>query len=500
MGKGKSILALIAAVLLGIAGGCGLAMSGDYNLVVRLLASAFLLVPAFFLSKYGFGKLRVGEGSRASAVRTWAAWGAAKQALSVLLVCALVGVGVGFDDQTKANATADKAAQEQLAEEAAVDDVSVQEKAPSASASADKKSGNTSGSAASAPSAVKGTLKVHFLNVGQGDSEFLELPDGKTMLIDAGTADAASAVVGYVQNLGYSTIDYVVATHPHADHIGGMAAVFGAFKVGEVWAPRKSHDTKTFEDFLDAVAAQGLSINAATAGKKMLSANGCEVAILSPKEGASYDDLNDWSAILKITFGSQTFLFTGDASSSVISGANAGHLDVLKVGHHGSKTSTTNSLVAALQPKFAVIEVGAGNSYGHPTSQALNALANNGVTVYRTDTDGTCVATCDGSTTTWDTGIAMPYSAASAAAASQSGSSSASKSEASASSASQGGGAGSSGQSSGGSGDAVVYKTRTGECYHRAGCSSLKKSSFETTVAAAKAEGLRPCKNCKPPE
>lgn len=495
MEKGKSILALVAAVLLGIAGGCGLTMSGDYHLIVRLLASVILLVPAFFLSKYGFGALRVGEGSRASALRAWSAWGGAKQALSVLLVCALVGAGVGFDGQTKASATANQAAQEQPAKEDAADDSSAQKEASSASASASaatKKQSETTSDSAAPASSAEGTLKVHFLDVGQGDSEFLELPDGKTMLIDAGTADAASAVVGYVQNLGYSTIDYVIATHPHADHIGGMAAVFGAFKVGEVWAPKKSHDTKTFEDFLDAVAAQGLSINTATAGKKVLSANGCEVAVLSPKEGASYDDLNDWSVVLKVAFGSQTFLFTGDASSSVISAASVGHVDVLKVGHHGSKTSTTNSLVAALQPKFAVIEVGAGNSYGHPTSQALNALANNNVTVYRTDTDGTCVATCDGSATTWETGVTTPHSAAFSTAASQSQSGS--------SSASQSGGAASGSQSPGGSGDVVVYKTRTGECYHRAGCSSLKKSSFETTVAAAKAEGLRPCKNCKPPE
>ena len=251
----------------------------------------------------------------------------------------------------------------------------------------------------------EGTLRVHYLDVGQGDSEFLELPDGKTMLIDAGVADAAPTVVDYVRKLGYSRIDYVVATHPHADHIGGMATVLKAFDVGEVWAPRASANTKTFEKFLDTVASKGLSINTAEAGKVLLDEGGCEAAILSPRSGASYEDLNDWSVVLKVVYGKRAFLFTGDASTEVIDAAHAGAVDVLKVGHHGSRSSTTKALIASLGPEAAVIEVGANNDYGHPTKQALNALSDNGVTIYRTDEDGTCVAMCDGSAITWMTHV-----------------------------------------------------------------------------------------------
>lgn len=250
---------------------------------------------------------------------------------------------------------------------------------------------------------ASGTLKAHFIDVGQGDSEFLELPDGKTMLIDAGEWDQADTVKSYIKKLGYSKIDYVVATHPHSDHIGAMADVIKAFDIGEFWAPKVSHNTSTYEKMLDAIADKGLQINTATRGKSIYNAQGCSIEILSPFENTDYDNLNDWSVILKVVFGSDSLLFTGDASSSVIDTAQAGQVNVLKVGHHGSKTSTTNELVSSLSPQWAVIEVGADNDYGHPTKKALNALEKYKVTVYRTDFNGTCVATCDGSSISWTT-------------------------------------------------------------------------------------------------
>lgn len=137
------------------------------------------------------------------------------------------------------------------------------------------------------------TLTAHFIDVGQGDSEFLELPDRKTLLIDAGEWDQANTVKSYIKNLGYSRIDYVVATHPHSDHIGGMAEVLQSFDIGEVWAPKVTHTTKTYEHFLEAVADKGLKINATTRGTSIYDEQDCSIKILSPFLNADYDDLND---------------------------------------------------------------------------------------------------------------------------------------------------------------------------------------------------------------
>ncbi len=338
-----------------------------------------------------------------------------------------------------------------------------------------------------------GSLSVHFIDVGQGDSEFVELPTGETMLIDAGESSEAQTVVAYVKSLGYSSIDYVVATHPHSDHIGGMPEVFSAFDVGEVWAPVITHDTQTFESFLDAVDAEGLSINTATAGKQIATGNGMTIDILSPADGASYEDLNDWSAIIELTFGDESFLFCGDAGADVISAANAGDIDVLKVGHHGSDTSTTPALVSSLSPEYAVISCGAGNSYGHPHQEALDALS--AVTVYRTDVDGTVVAKSDGHTVEWQTGATEPRATASAAQQAETESSIAATPEEEPAQESVEESQPAASSSSG----ITVYITRTGEKYHLDGCSSLSKSKIPVSLEEAKARGYEPCKRCNPP-
>lgn len=250
---------------------------------------------------------------------------------------------------------------------------------------------------------ITGEFVSHFLDVGQGDSEFLELPDGKTMLIDTGEYDQAQTVSDYIADLGYKKIDYLVATHPHSDHMGAMADIIKSFEIGEIYAPKVSHNTKTYENFLDAVASKGLQINAAVRGMTIYDTNNLKIEILSPYENTDYDDLNDWSVILRVTFGSNIFLYTGDASTSVTQKADAGKIDVLKVGHHGSKTSTNNKLVKTLSPKWAVIEVGANNDYGHPHTSALKALQKHGVTIYRTDQNGTCTAISDGTNIMWKT-------------------------------------------------------------------------------------------------
>ena len=394
-------------------------------------------------------------------VDKWMKWPLAGKIASVLVVLAIIGGIAGSGGGNDAPEPADQApAAEQVSEPA-------QEQEE--------------------PQGPEGTLTAHFIDVGQGDSEFLELPDGRTMLIDAGESSEGSTVVGYIRSLGYSDIDYVVATHPHSDHIGGMPAVFGAFEVGEVWAPAVTHDTQAFEAFLDAVDAEGLSINAATAGKTVYDASGCTVDVISPTDGASYDDLNDWSAILEVEFGDETMLFTGDAGSGIISSAKPGDVDVLKVGHHGSDTSTTASLVSSLSPEYAVISCGAGNSYGHPHQSTLEALSS--ATVYRTDVDGTVVATTDGSSIEWRTGATAPRENAQAQAEAE-----AAAAAAAAATASQ-----AQNQDDGGSSGVTVYITKSGEKYHLDGCSSLRKSKIPVSLEDAKARGYEPCKNCNPP-
>lgn len=234
--------------------------------------------------------------------------------------------------------------------------------------------------------------KVHFIDVGQGDSELVELPNGQTMLIDAGTPQSGNQVANEIKSLGYSRIDYLVATHPHADHIGGMAEVINSFDIGEIYMPKVSTTTATYENLLYAIAAKGLSIHTAKAGVTIAADNTFSVQIISPMLD-DYADINDWSAIIRYNTASKNVLFTGDAGKDVIRDANPGKIDVLKVSHHGSRTGTDEALATELSPAYAVISCGLNNSYGHPHEEALDALK--GTHLYRTDLQGTIDMTID---------------------------------------------------------------------------------------------------------
>ena len=241
----------------------------------------------------------------------------------------------------------------------------------------------------------EGELRVSFVDVGQGDSEFIELPNGETLLIDAGTNETGADVVNYIESLGYSSIDYVVGTHPHEDHIGGLDDVIRTFDVESVYMPKVTADTKTFEDVLDAVAEKGLSINTAKAGVSIVDGEDLSVKMLAPVLD-EYDNTNDYSAVIKVVYGDTSFLFTGDAeeyAESLITGDVDS--DVLKVGHHGSSTSTGEAFLERVSPSYAVISCGLGNSYGHPHTETIEKLG--GIPVFRTDEMGTIVATSDGS-------------------------------------------------------------------------------------------------------
>lgn len=243
-----------------------------------------------------------------------------------------------------------------------------------------------------------GQMKVHIINVGQGDSILIQFHNGQTMLIDAGPDDS---VLSYLNQQGIKKINYLVATHPHADHIGGMAAVIRTFDIEKVYMPRVSHTSKTYENVLLAIKSKGLRISSAKAGVTILDQNGLKANFVAPCS-SSYDNLNNYSAVIKIRHGNTSFLLTGDAEAESEQQMLSSNLkaDVLKVGHHGSNSSTTSSFIKAVSPKYAVISCGAGNQYGHPHQEVLSRLSSAGVKIYRTDTNGTVIFTSDGKTLT----------------------------------------------------------------------------------------------------
>lgn len=250
-----------------------------------------------------------------------------------------------------------------------------------------------------------GELRVHFIDVAQGDSAFVELPDGKCMLIDAGEREYAGRIISLIDCLGYEKIDYLIATHPHADHIGGMQRVIESFRIGEIYMPDAVSDTKTFIDLLGAIDNLGLSVNIAKSGVFIPLSNGAVAKFVAPV--SIVDDLNNCSAVLHLGFGSRSILFMGDAEipeeDTITDNIDC---DVLKVGHHGSHTSSGEAFLKKATPEIAIISCGEGNEYGHPHDAALMRLKYAGVNdFYRTDISGTVTVATDGEKITVSEGL-----------------------------------------------------------------------------------------------
>lgn len=348
----------------------------------------------------------------------------------------------------------------------------------------------TAACAAAAQPAAAGELKVHVLDIGQGDSIFIELPDQSSMLIDAGNPGDGKTILRYIEGLGYSSIDYVVATHPHADHIGAMDEVINGIGVKEVYAPNATSDTRNYLDFLQAVKNKGLKIKLAKSGVEIPAGDGVKMAFAGPV-GTGYDDLNNYSAILKITYGTKSFLFTGDAEAMAEGEITANiKADVLKVGHHGSDTSTSDAFLTRVSPKYAAISVGKGNTYGHPVQSTLDKLKAAGAAVYRTDVDGTVVFATDGNTLSVSTSATPEKAGAPSTAQKRD----ASPPDTSASSSS----------SSVSKVDSASYVLNTNtKKFHKESCSQVKKIKAENyaTVSSrgeAEAQGYAACKICNP--
>lgn len=242
------------------------------------------------------------------------------------------------------------------------------------------------------------TLNIYFLDVGQGDSIFIELPDEKTMLIDAGENNFGEGIRNYISDYGYSKIDYLVATHPHADHIGSMAYIVKNMDIGSVFMPKVSTNTKTYENLLESISDKGLKVTSAKAGLTIADESGYTINVVAPVT-IDEDNLNNSSVVIKLGYGDTSFLFTGDAEKEELETITDNvSADVLKVGHHGSTTSTTEEFLSRVNPTYAIISVGKDNSYGHPHDKVLMLLEKFNCKIFRTDVDKTVVFSSNGNT------------------------------------------------------------------------------------------------------
>lgn len=258
-----------------------------------------------------------------------------------------------------------------------------------------------------------GGLTVHFLDVGQADCALVQC-DGENLLIDGGNRADGQLVVSYLEQQGVETLETVVCTHAHEDHVGGLPAVLAVYPTAGVYAPTRTYASDVYDDFLYYVDQQGLEVTIPEPGDTF-ALGAAQVTVLGPVQ--SYAETNNTSLVLRVTYGDTAFLFTGDmeyqAETDMLEYWGDGmdwRADVLKVGHHGSDTSTGYRFLNAVDPDYAVISVGVGNAYGHPHETPLSRLDQQGAVVLRTDLLGHIVAQSDGETLrlTWSNPSAQP--------------------------------------------------------------------------------------------
>lgn len=315
----------------------------------------------------------------------------------------------------------------------------------------------------------KPSAKVHFIDVGQADAILIQA-DGHTILIDAGNADDAKKIIAYLDKNNISQLDAIIGTHPHEDHIGGAAAVLKSVGADKIYLPKVAANTKTFENLLLTIRDLGMKVTVPKVGDYLINDKDVKLQVLAPAS-SDYSETNEYSIVTKLTVGSKTFLLTGDAEAKsekeMIGGKISLKADVLKVGHHGGKTSTSSSFLKKVVPAYAVISVGAGNTYKHPHKETLDRIAK--IKTLRTDLNGTIVFTTDGTTLS-------VQSEKSAKAAVKPVVVPATSSQVS------------------------IFITKTGEKYHVEGCSGLSRSKIPITLKEAKAQGYGPCGLCHPPK
>lgn len=243
-------------------------------------------------------------------------------------------------------------------------------------------------------------VRVHIIDVGQGDGIWIDTGN-ENIVIDAGNKGQGKTMIAYLEQHGVKELDAIISTHPDADHVGGLADVINHFPVKAVYAPRVTHTTQAYKEFLEAVKKQQLSIKVAKQGVTINStAAGVNMTFIGPTKDYAKNDLNDWSAVLELTHGQKKFLLTGDAETpaekDMLAAGVVETVDVLKVSHHGANEASTSDYLTAVKPQYAVISVGEGNRYNHPTASALERLKASGAKILRTDEHGSIVFTSNG--------------------------------------------------------------------------------------------------------
>ncbi|MBI4857662.1 MAG: MBL fold metallo-hydrolase [Acetobacterium woodii] len=342
----------------------------------------------------------------------------------------------------------------------------------------------------------KDSLAVHFLDVGQGDAILLVDRD-QTMLIDGGTPENGDDIVRYLNNLGITQLDYVIATHNHNDHAGGLTDVVAQLDVANLYVTN-SKETEASKNLIAKAKSKNIPISTPSPGTT-LTFGGSTINFLGPL--SVHEDVNDDSIVMKVTHGNHRFLFTGDMEATAEKELLAQNLDlsadVLKVGHHGSYSSTGYVFLRAVNPRYAVISCGVNNDYGHPHEETLSRLNDVGSTIFRTDLVGTIVATSEGDQLTFNkNGVtpSQPYQAVDNGLGSTMPTQTPQENTTTVDQTPQ--------ENTTPPVAATYIGNKNSRVYHLPSCSGLPKESnriYLNSLEEVHALGLTPCRICKPP-
>jgi competence protein ComEC len=241
-------------------------------------------------------------------------------------------------------------------------------------------------------------LTVSFIDVGQGDSILIKTPGDKYIMVDSGSSDGKDKLYDFINKMGVDGFDVIIATHPHEDHIGNLDNIIEDYKVEEVYMPKVSTNTKAFENLLNSIKQKGLKIKNIKTGLEF-NVDSVRFEFLAPNSD-TYEDMNNYSGVLKVSYGETSFLLMGDAEKLsegeiLKSGADV-NANVIKIGHHGSSSSSSKKFIQAVNPKYAVISCGEGNDYNHPHKETISLLNSLKVKTFRTDLSGTITFNSDG--------------------------------------------------------------------------------------------------------